>query len=172
MVPDQTLKHLDLNRNHEIHKPKLVKWNPNMGIKWSKWIPGRSEIRSGGGEEGDRSPVMLRSNLVLSQLLRQIRTRYHIEGPPLTLEILCVPREIRKLFRNGKSAGKKLNWRSSECKTCMRASASVRCVDSPSSLGANEKSNFLSFFFFFFEKTNYYKYYYWVLNQKPADLTG
>ncbi|KAM0967556.1 hypothetical protein ACFX13_016335 [Malus domestica] len=35
-------------------------------------------IEGGGGEEGDGSPFMLRSNLILSQLLRQIRSRYHL----------------------------------------------------------------------------------------------
>lgn len=72
------------NQSHEFadcsnEKIKLGIREPRRGV--SK-LPGRGRAGSG-GEEGDGGPIVLRSNLILSQLLRQIRSRDHGCPPAL-----------------------------------------------------------------------------------------
>lgn len=71
-----------------ISQPKKKKKTPLKNLQKKKRIPGRGEI-GGGGEERNGSPIVLRPNLVISQLLRQIGSRNHppqSHAPPRSVD--------------------------------------------------------------------------------------
>ena len=88
-------------------------------------------IEGGGGEEGDGSPFMLRSNLILSQLLRQIRSRYHLFAfafafalyEPLLLSLQEILRGSLQLQQWIRTTGRR-----NDGTTERRVSAGFRCV--------------------------------------------